>query len=167
MVIAIEGTNDEARTFASSLDEARALELLAAIERDLLQHPELPQAAWLMAERHRVTAAVRREQPDGARDAEELARRARVLEGERAAAFGEAGVDEASPPATVHVRFPELGPRDVLEIDGVRGGASVSIVPGEHQLRVLRNGELVWAGWPSLGSTPEARLGLRPVLACG
>ncbi|HEY3498938.1 MAG TPA: hypothetical protein VGK73_29810 [Polyangiaceae bacterium] len=166
-VLALEGRIDEARTSASSLDEARALELLAAIERELLQHPELPQAAWLMAERHRLAASVRREQPDGTREAEELARRARVLEGARAPAFGEAEIGTLSDSAPVNVRFPELGPRDLLEVDGVTGSPSVSILPGEHQLRVLRNGELVWAGWPALGGTPEVRLGIRPVIACG
>jgi hypothetical protein len=164
--LAIEGRLDEARTFASSLDEKRALELLAAIERDLLQHPELPQAAWLMAERHRLAASVRRAQADGARDAEELSARARVLEGARAAAFGEAETEVPAPAAAVEVRFSELGPRDVLELDGVKSGSRTSLVPGDHQVRVLRNAEVVWAGWSRLGATPEARLGIRPVLAC-
>lgn len=166
-VLAIEGRLDEARTFASSLDEARALELLAAIERELLQHPELPQAAWLMAERHRLTASVRREQPDGAREAEVLAERARVIEGARAGAFGESEIGPLPEAAPVNVHFPELDSRDVLEVDGVMGGATISVLPGEHQLRVLRRGELVWAGWSALGGAPEPRVGVRRVLACG
>jgi hypothetical protein len=165
-VLALEGRLDEARTFALSLDEARALELLAAIERELLQHPELPQAAWLMAERHRLTASVRAAQADGAAEAGELLRRARVLEGARALSYGEAAAEAREVGAPVRVRFPELGPRDVLEVDGVRGGEPVVLEPGDHHVRVLRNAELVWAGWPKLGGTEDARLGLRPVLAC-
>jgi hypothetical protein len=165
-VLAIEGRIDEARTFASSLDEERALELLAAIEQDLLQHPELPQAAWLMAERHTLTASVRRAQPDGARDAEELVRRARVLEGPRAPAFGETAAEASRVDDSVRVHFPELAARDVLEVDGVKSGATLALAPGEHHVRVLRNGELLFAGWSALGGAAEARLGVRPLTPC-
>src|SRR5262245_63333610 len=48
----VEASLDEAQTLAASLDEERALVLLAEVEKELLVHPELPQAAWLMAERH-------------------------------------------------------------------------------------------------------------------
>src|SRR6185503_17656037 len=68
----IEAALDEAQTLAASLDEERALVLLAGVERELLEHPELPQAAWLMAERHQVAAAIRRKQPGGAEDAHRL-----------------------------------------------------------------------------------------------
>src|SRR5262245_20998612 len=80
----IEAAIDEAQTLAASLDEERALELLAGVERELLAHPELPQAAWLMAERHQATAAIRRKQPGGAEEASRLVESARALEGPRA-----------------------------------------------------------------------------------
>src|SRR5262245_3162587 len=76
----IEASLDEAQTLAASLDEERALELLDGVERELLAHPELPQAAWLMAEHHHVTAAIRRRQPGGAEEGARLVASARALE---------------------------------------------------------------------------------------
>src|SRR5262245_31556490 len=75
----IEATLDEAQRLAAALDEERALDLLAGVERELLAHPELPQAAWLMAERHHVAAAIRRAQPDGAPEAARLVQSAHAL----------------------------------------------------------------------------------------
>jgi hypothetical protein len=165
LVLDLEGRLDEARTLASSLDEDHALELLGAIERDLSAHPELPQAAWLLAEHHRIAADVRRAAPEGAPAAEQLDRQAHALEGARAAAFGtEPGLAPASDTVRVVVR--DLDPRDSLEIDGVTGKNDRSLEPGVHQARVLRGGELAFAGWATLTVSGEVALGVRPLVPC-
>jgi hypothetical protein len=145
----IEAALEEAQRLAAALDEERALELLAGVERDLLAHPELPQAAWLMAERHYLTAAIRRTQPDGAAEAAALVRSARALEASRAEAFGEpqAGSLEASPSAPTLLSVLDLDTTDVLVIDGRVTKASETVLPGRHHARVLRGARLAWAGW--------------------
>src|SRR4051812_6782838 len=118
LVLDLEGRLDEARTLASSLDEEHALSLLGAVERELLQHPELPQAAWLLAEHHRIEAEVRREDPDARAQVTELTLAANALEGPRAHAFGVAndGTSAASVRTSITVR--DLATRDSLELDG-------------------------------------------------
>lgn len=169
-VLELEGRLAEARTLASSLDEERALVVLDAIERDLLRSPELPQAAFLLAERHRIAASLMREQPGGAARVEELVARARALEGERAAAFGAPADPLVSRPPRRLLRFVDIGERDRLELDGEPGGAERPAVPGLHHARVLRAGVVVWAGFvdvpASAGGRWEHRLGVRPLVPC-
>jgi hypothetical protein len=170
-VVDLEGRLDEARTLASSLDEQQALVVLDAIERDLLRSPELPQAAFLLAERHRIAASVVRGQEDGSARHEELLVKARVLEGARAAAFGEPPDALIPEPPAVALHFSDVGARDVLELDGDAGAPDRQARPGLHHARVLRAGELVWAGFVSVtagtpGERREIRLGVRPLLAC-
>jgi hypothetical protein len=166
---AIEGRLDEARTLSSSLAEAQALAILAAVERELREHPELPQAAFLLAERHRLAAAIRREQPDGASEAVELDARAFVLEGKRAPAFGQTGSapDTARALQPTPILFSDVTPRDDLEIDGVSGDALRELMPGEHHVRVLRGDALVFAAYvmTSDGSR-SVRLGVPAVVPC-
>jgi hypothetical protein len=167
LILDIEGRLDEARTLASSLDEERALTLLAAIERDLVDHPELPQAAWLLAEHHRIAADVREGDPDARAEVAALSDAAVVLEGTRAPAFGapDASAPKAEPRVRVSVR--DLDAHDDLEIDGESGGAERRVAAGVHQVRVVRDGELVFAGWAQLGEEPEVTLGVRPLVPCG
>jgi len=165
LVLELEGRLDEARTLASSLDEERALEQLRVIERDLTAHPELPQAAWLLAEHHRIAADLRRGTPEGARAAEELDRQAHALEGARAPAFGtEPGADSAG--STVRIVVQDLDSRDSLEIDGVGGGNERMLELGLHQARVLRGGELAFAGWTQVTAAGVVALGVRALIPC-
>jgi hypothetical protein len=166
LVLDLEGRLDEARTLASSLDEEHALALLDAVERELLKHPELPQAAWLLAEHHRVEAEVRREDPEARARVTELRHAADALEGPRALAFGatDDGTSAGAAPANVTVR--DLTARDSLEVDGQHGGAARLVAPGLHQVRVLRERELVFAAWQELGSEPNVTLGVRPIAPC-
>src|SRR3954462_4042324 len=128
----LEGRLDEARTLASSLDEEHALALLDAVERDLSKHPELPQAAWLLAGHHRIEAEVRREEPDSSARVTELTLAADALEGPRALAFGAANDAPSAPAARKSVAVRDLAARDSLEIDGQRGGAERLVLPGVH-----------------------------------
>lgn len=167
----LEGRLDEARTLASSLDEEQALVVLDAVERDLLRSPELPQAAFLLAERHRIAADVVRSKPDGAARVAELVAKARVLEGARAAAFGETPDPAVAEPHPLALHFADLEARDLLELDGEGGPRQRQARPGLHHARVLRAGELVWAGFLDVsvgtpGERREIRLGVRPVVAC-
>lgn len=166
LVLDVEGRLDEARTLASSLDEERALALLASIERDIVEHPELPQAAWLLAEHHRIAADVRAGDADAAEQAAALSHAAAVLEGSRVAPFGSNGASVQAPEPSLRVRITDLGPRDSLELDGESGGGDRRVAPGVHQLRVLRDGDLVFAGWARLGAAPELALGVRPLVPC-
>jgi hypothetical protein len=164
LVLDIEGRLDEARMLASSLDEERALATLASVERDLDLHPELPQAAWLLAEHHRIAAEVRA--ADAASEAEALWRAALVLEGPRAPAFGAASELSSTSAPSVRLVVRDLARRDTLELDGVSGGAERRIEPGVHHVRVLRDERLVHAGWARLGEHTEVALGVRPLRAC-
>jgi hypothetical protein len=167
----IESALEEAQTLAASLDEERALVVLAGVERDLLLHPLLPQAAWLMAERHQLAAAIRRKQPDGAAEAEALVAAARALEGPRAAPFGEGGpapVEPAAPAAPARLDVLDLDGADRLVLDGRLASRSESVLPGRHHARVLRDSSVAWAGW--LEVPAEVRvgklLGVPPRVAC-
>jgi hypothetical protein len=167
----LEGRLDEARTLASSLDEEQALVVLEALERDLLRSPELPQASFLLAERHRIVASLLRQQPDRADRVEALVTQAQVLEGARAAAFGEPAEPLRPEAPAAPLRFADVGARDVLELDGEPGGNERWVRPGLHHVRVLRARELVWAGFvevavPPPGGRAELRLGVRPLRAC-
>jgi hypothetical protein len=164
LVLDLEGRLDAARTLASSLDEERASDMLRSVERDVLSHPELPQAAWLLAEHHRIAAELARVASDDA-TAPALEIEARALEGPRAAAFGAEGALETVP-GTVTLRITDLDSSDTLELDGVSGGAERSVEPGWHQLRVLRDGELVFAQFRSLTESGALSLGVRPFVPC-
>jgi hypothetical protein len=167
----LEGRLDEARTLASSLDEEQALVVLDALEHDLLRSPELPQASFLLAERHRIAASVVRQLPEGAARVEALVEKARALEGARAGAFGEPAEAPFLAEPVTRVRFADVGARDVLELDGEPGASERSLRPGLHHARVVRAGELVWAGFVDVpAASPsrqrELRLGVRPTTAC-
>jgi hypothetical protein len=166
LVLDLEGRLEESRILASSLDEERALATLSSIERDLVMHPELPQAAWLLAEHHRILSEVRRGDPSSVAEADALWRAALVLEGPRAPAFGAGSETRTTSSSPFKLRFRDLTPRDVLEIDGASGGAERHVVPGVHHLRVLRDERLVHAGWARLGEHTEVVLGVRPLRAC-
>jgi len=169
VVLDLEGRLDEARTLAASLDEERALAVLTALERAITRAPELPQSAFLMAERHRIEAELRRHQPGEQARSLSLTERATALEGPRAAAFGDGETTATAELPRVHFRVTDLGPRDALEVDGESGAADRSVVPGVHHARVLRNGELVWAGYVDLTGErldQAQRLGVRPVVPC-
>ncbi len=166
LVLDIEGRLDEARTLASSLDEEHALVLLDAVAADLRTHPELPQAAWLLAEHHQIEAEVRGSDPASAERVEALTRAELVLEGPRAQAFGKPDGAGMTPPAPVTVDVLDLSVQDSLELDGQNGGAERSVRPGLHQVRVLRDGDVIFAGWRELGEHHEVNLGVRPLVPC-
>lgn len=160
LVAKLEELVDQARLAASSLDDATAKERLAEIQRALKKHPELPQAAWLLAEALQVEAGIAlRTAPE---ERTRLIARAAALEGRRAPAFGETGEATAEP--TVTVSLSAERPGDRIFFDGERVGPKHEAVPGEHHVRVVRRERVIWAGWVDVSAAGALRLPLpRPV----
>ena len=163
LALRLEAALDAARTAAASLDERRALEILSGVELELRAHPELPQAAWLMAERWRVAERVG---DLSASERARLAARAEALEGRRAPEFG-APAGPGAKTSSVSVAVEGLSSRDRLELDGRAAGREVVTLAGEHHARVFRGERLLFAGWVTLGEGATALvLRLAPVVAC-
>jgi hypothetical protein len=164
LVRTIETELEEARVAAGSLDYASMTKRLASVEETLRGHPELPQAAWLMAERFQIEAnAIADSNPA---EAKKLEARARTLEGSRVAAFGSNASDPV-PLATERVELRGLGQHDRVYIDGLVASRTPTLVPGEHHARVLRRGRAVWAGWLKLSAQKPVRVPVPPPAACG
>jgi hypothetical protein len=118
------------------------------IEQLLHAHPELPQAAWWMAERHAIEAHQLRD-TSGAAPAAELARK---LEGPRAAAFGlsmpaaPALADGAAAPPITGVR-----PGDRVLVDGSELEKDTRLEAGRHHVQVFREQRRISAAWVVIG----------------
>jgi hypothetical protein len=168
IIAQVEVLLEEARNATASLEQSRALAALERAERLLHEHPELPQAAWLMAEQLELTADVEDTAPDGASASAALRGRAAALEGPRATPFSdhEPGIEPAAP-ALHAVNADGLEAGDTLEWDGVRTDPLLSTASGEHHARVSRNGRLLWAGWVSVGESElRVRLPVPETPAC-
>lgn len=153
----IEALLEEARTLPAATGTPDALERAEAL---LLAHPELPQAAWLLAERYAIEAHALAGSADAtlARRAE-LGERALALEGVRAVAAGAAPWSAAAA-AQPHVPAPRSPrPHDQVFIDGVvidgdalaTDAAPGRLAPGRHHVRVARAAQAVWSGWITIG----------------
>jgi hypothetical protein len=161
----IEALLDAAQTALGSLrpDEAKAA--LTDAEALLRAHPELPQAAWLAAERASIAAelASAEGEPASAR------LRAFVLEGRRATPFREGTLSGGELPAlpAIALSVRGLAATDELEWDATRSPSRFETLAGEHQLRVLRNERLLWASWVEVTeSTHELALNLPALAPC-
>ena len=174
---AVEDHLQRARDGITALDGTVADSELGAATALLDAHPELPQASWLEAEVLRARAAQWRQlPPHDARRPADAWRRAAALDGGRARGVGD-GTEGSS---AEHTGPAAVLPRTTLSIEGLGASAGerasvlvtldgVAVAPaaagpngwtlvgqeGEHQLRVLRRGALVWAGWVMLGSHSE------------
>lgn len=166
LVDGIEAELEQARTALSTLEEASASARLIRVESQLLAHPHLPQAAFLMSECLALQAQAAREQSPARAIALEARRTA--LEGPRAPSFGAPilHVSLAEPrPLAVH----GLGERDELELDAaaIGGTRQVLLVPGLHHARVWRRGKLVFATFFELAPEQAAvELAAPPLVAC-
>lgn len=173
----IEALLEEARAATAAPGTPSALERAEAL---LLEHPELPQAAWLLAERFAIEAQL----PGGAGDAaaarrRELALRAQELEGARAQPAGAAPLPAAAPVSALTAPA-GARPNDRVFVDGVArapagapaagvGGAApgdgAPLAPARHHVRVTRAGLPVWSGWLRLDG-PGAESFSDPTPAC-
>jgi hypothetical protein len=170
LTLQIEELLEQARVAAGASDETGAEANLATVDGLLREHPELPQAAWLMAERFSVEAHLRERRPEQAERVARLRARAHAIEGQRASTFGSPGSVEAAPglangsaqgesvsQKSTPVRFIGLLPGDTVEWDGRVESLPLSAPAGVHQARVLRRGRLVWAKWLEI-SPPSAEV---------
>jgi hypothetical protein len=158
----IETLLEEAKTTAPG--SAKVFEQL---DRLLAEHPELPQAAWLMAERYALEAQQRaREALPGGNAAQDLTLRSSELEGARAAAFGaEAMLKPSAPPAHQPLQLLGVRPRDELSIDGSPLFPGRQLAPGRHHVQLWRARTSVWAGWVEVGSPARVQID-DPTPAC-
>lgn len=155
LVERVEALLDRARTELASFAEGDALQALSEVERILHGHPELPQAAWLMAEHHSIRADLAERQ--GSPIAVAFRERALSLEGPRQAKFSVGKGASATPKApTLPVEVRGLRRGDEVEWDGTRAGGPIPTQNGEHQLRILRDGRAVWAGWVFVSDTERS-----------
>jgi hypothetical protein len=155
------------------LEEARAAptepttDALERAEALLLAHPELPQAAWLLAERYALGAHALGASEAVAERRNALVQRSRSLEGGRATSAGQAplsGAASLGPRASDNQAFPSphARPGDRLLVDGVFGAA---FTPGRHHLQLYRGGLRVWASWVD-ASDPGSLAVRDPTIDC-
>jgi hypothetical protein len=168
----IEGWLDEARTTTGGSGASEALERARAL---LAAHPELPQAAWLLAESYAMEAHARAARGEANARGEALVELARSLEGPRAAPAAGAPAppsvatpEVARPPnAAVRLRLSGARPNDRVLLDGAELGAAEArmITPGRHQVQLARARRSVWATWADVDATGALALS-DPTLPC-
>src|SRR5262245_24734961 len=138
---------DQARDQVNAGDDGAARQTLARVEQTLRDHPELLQASWLMAERYRLEGQIASRSSE---NADRWQERADVLEGERAASFGE-GRRAPEPLAKVPVVVAVHGARKHETYwDGAKTEDQASVAPGEHHLAIVRGKRVAWTGWVSV-----------------
>lgn len=167
LVDAIESHLTGARQALARLDDGEAASLLDSAAQLIRAHPELPQAAWLLAEQLSVAAEI------AERSSEEAARalraRAAGLEGSRVPPLRDAEQTEPVPDtaeSALPVELTGLDARDELEWDGIRATLPLYSVVGEHAARVFRRGQLVWAGWVQVAPGRVTALATPPMRPC-
>jgi hypothetical protein len=144
---AVEGLLDRARDAIAAREHEGADRALSSAESMLRAHPELPQAAWLMAEVERAQSAEWRRVPPADPEAAEAAwLRAEAIDGGRVAGVGEEASAGHPPPATIAV---DLSPEDAqLWLDGSSVPDSVIAThAGAHALVITWGGAPIWAEW--------------------
>ena len=166
----VEQELERAREAVAAQDADAAERALARAESDLYAHPELPHAAWLLAEVERGWAVryTRLAPMDEAR-AERAWLRAAGLDGGRAAGIGEPQVPGAGGAVvTVHASIAVVADGALtLWLDGAELAAgSVDRSPAAHQLLVTRDGAPVWAAWVTLAEGTAVRVALAPSAPC-
>jgi len=173
----VEALFDAAQSALGALRPEEVGQSLGEAEQILQAHPELPQAAWLLAECHVLSAEWLASRDPSAARARLTA--AAALEGARVAPFREgesegpgsareadhADLASTLPRLSFEIRGLEAG--DTLEWDAEPRTSPLATTTGQHQLRVLRGGHVVWATWVSVSvSNPELRLSLPRVAPC-
>ncbi len=147
----VEAELARARDALSALDVDAAETALVTARETLRAHPELPQAAWLMAEvlRGWATRWARAEPRDEER-AERAWASAAALDGGRVPGLGEVAATARAHADEEDVTFELRGDARFAElsVDGRRvTPGHVALTPGEHAVTVVTGGALQWASW--------------------
>jgi hypothetical protein len=155
----------QARNLMTEGDEGLARQRLAAAEQLLREQAFLPQAGWLMAERWRLEAQLETRAGRTERAAL-LDRRADVLEGPRAAAFGQSARQEAPGDEVAYTLRIRGAGRHQAYWDGVRAADEGRAARGEHHLAIARGGRTRWSGWVTLSQNGPIDVFVPDVTAC-
>jgi hypothetical protein len=148
----IEDLLDHARDATAARDAGAVDRATAAAESLLRAHPELPQAAWLMAEVERARSTRwRRIEPSDPVAAERDAERADALDRGRVPGLGEVTAATPAPDAQLEVAL-----RDDTQawLDGrplLGQTPTLATRAGLHALVVTAGGAPIWAVWIELG----------------
>jgi hypothetical protein len=159
----VEQEIDHAREATAGLDGDATDRALSRAAVEVVAHPELPQAAWLMAEIDRVWAVrYARIAPIDTGRSERLWRDAAGLDGGRASGIGE---PHASPPDPL-VSFTLVAPSGITaRIDGVATPSGpVSKTASAHAIVAERDGIVLWASWVNV--TAGMTVTLPPLSPC-
>ena len=143
----VERLLDRARDAMVARDGEAVDRVLSAAASTLQAHPELPQAAWLMAEVERARSSrLRRIAPVDEAAASAAWTRAEALDGGRVAGIGEQAA--ASPPAATLTLPAGLPAGATVLLDGSPAATTtVSTRAGPHTLVVEVDGSPAWASW--------------------
>jgi hypothetical protein len=159
----VEQELDRAREATAGLDGDATERALSRAAADVVAHPELPQAAWLMAEIDRAWAVrYARMAPIDAAHSERMWREAAGLDGGRASGIGEPHSSTSDPT----VSFTLVAPAGVTaRIDGVATvSGPVTKTASAHIVVAERDGVVLWASWVNV--TAGMTVTLPPLSAC-
>jgi hypothetical protein len=142
----VERSLDRARDAISAREGDVVDASLAAAETALRAHPELPQAAWLMAEVERTRSTRwRRVPPTDPEAADRAWMRADALDGGRMAGVAEQASQAGPEAATLQLEAIPSGAQAWL--DGAAVAATLTTRAGPHALVITWRDAPVWAIW--------------------
>jgi hypothetical protein len=156
----VEDELDRARDAVAAQEPDAAERALARAEALLYEHPELPHAAWLMAEVHRGWSARwhRLEPRDQARGAAAWLRAA-ALDGGRVAGIGETEAPPTGGTVTATLELEGAAPGTTLRLDGAElAPGPVTRPAGEHQVTVSDGTVVRAAAWVALADGARIRI---------
>jgi hypothetical protein len=162
----IERLIERARIEAGSHDERSALIHVREARTELERHPELPQAAWLMAEALLLEATVHATYPERERITRRLRSEAALLEGQRAQVHGTAPALRATSAEQLRVTIGGTHAGDVIYVNGVRAPSELVTNRGTHHIRVTRGARAIWSGWVEVGGKARLELPVPEPAAC-
>jgi hypothetical protein len=146
----VEDLLDRARDALAGIDGSAVDAELTKAETTLRAHPELPQAAWLMAELERIRAVrLRQMAPIDTAGATRAWKRAAAIDGGRQAGMAERPMTNTEQPpdaASIEIGGTVEGGEQVW-VDGRPVGAHVDTAAGAHTAVVTWAGDPIWAKW--------------------
>jgi hypothetical protein len=166
----VESMLERARDAIAARESGDAERAIASAESVLRAHPELPQAAWLMAEVERAKAARWRRLPPADVEAATSAwLRAEALDGGRVPGIGEESSSQHPSPATVVLELSSDQTQPWLDGRLVSSG-SLAMRAGPHALLITWDGTPVWSAWieaPPGRSTMRVSIPEAPACSAG